>query len=103
MLDAKLAILPDWRLALPLLGGALGGVGGGGVGLAASQIDKPNLQAKLHSPVRLNLQVSGALSSPVVRLFPLNSQTTTSDFCSDLDSQLYAPQCMHMLNGLPKR
>lgn len=103
MLDAKLAILPDWRLALPLLGGALGGVGGGGVGLAASQIAKPNLQAKLHSPVRLNLQVSGALSSPVVRLFPLNSQTTTSDFCSDLDSQLYAPQCMHMLNGLPKR
>jgi uncharacterized protein YhdP len=103
MLDAKLAILPDWRLALPLLGGALGGVGGGGLGLAASQLAKPNLQAKLHSPVRLNLQLSGTLSKPTLRLFPLNSQTANSDFCSDLDAQLYAPQCMPALNSLPPR
>jgi hypothetical protein len=84
-----------------LLGGAVGGVGGGGLGLAASQLAKPNLQAKLHSPVRLNLQLSGALSKPTLRLFPLNSQTANSDFCSDLDAQLYAPQCMPALNSLP--
>jgi uncharacterized protein YhdP len=94
IVNAKLAILPDWRLALPLLGGALGGVGGGSLGLAASQVDKPNLQAKLQSPVRLNLQVSGALSNPTIRLFAADRHDSILDICTDLDTQLYAPQCM---------